>query len=205
MFPFPSPSGIAQHYPRPAVTSPSSTVLAASPIVAAGGNADPSLLSRIAGSALSSIKLSACCAIAASLAGLGTGAAALVAVGALTVGTTVCLVEAASARQDDQLPSAIVQHGVCNDWHTLIGGLAGGTPTTVALTALASALAVTAADGPPRLGTNGLACLAVLKELVPSLNPVAAAGLSLGEFTAHAAAGTYSFEEGLKEYLALKE
>lgn len=144
------------------MTSPSSTVLAASPIVAAGGNADPSLLSRIAGSALSSIKLSACCAIAASLAGLGTGAAALVAVGALTVGTTVCLVEAASARQDDQLPSAIVQHGVCNDWHTLIGGLAGGTPTTVALTALASALAVTAADGPPRLGTNGLACLAAM-------------------------------------------
>jgi [acyl-carrier-protein] S-malonyltransferase len=30
------------------------------------------------------------------------------------------------------------------------------------------------------------------------LTPVAAAGLSLGEFTAHAAAGTYSFEEGLR-------
>ena len=45
---------------------------------------------------------------------------------------------------------------------------------------------------------HGLACLAVLKELAPSLNPVAAAGLSLGEFTAHAAAGTYTFEEGLR-------
>ena len=50
----------------------------------------------------------------------------------------------------------------------------------------------------PALYVHGLACLAVLKELVPSLNPVAAAGLSLGEFTAHAAAGTYSFEEGLR-------
>ena len=50
----------------------------------------------------------------------------------------------------------------------------------------------------PALYVHGLACLAVLKELVPTLNPVAAAGLSLGEFTAHAAAGTYSFEEGLR-------
>jgi [acyl-carrier-protein] S-malonyltransferase len=50
----------------------------------------------------------------------------------------------------------------------------------------------------PALYVHGLACLAVLKELVPSLTPVAAAGLSLGEFTAHAAAGTYSFEEGLR-------
>ena len=50
----------------------------------------------------------------------------------------------------------------------------------------------------PALYVHGLACLAVLKELLPALNPVAAAGLSLGEFTAHAAAGTYSFEEGLR-------
>lgn len=34
-----------------------------------------------------------------------------------------------------------------------------------------------------------------LKKRVPGLEPVAAAGLSLGEFTAHAAAGTFSFEE----------
>lgn len=50
----------------------------------------------------------------------------------------------------------------------------------------------------PALYVHGLACLAVLKELVPSLNPVSAAGLSLGEFTAHAAAGTYTFDEGLR-------
>ncbi|MES2708914.1 MAG: ACP S-malonyltransferase [Verrucomicrobiota bacterium] len=50
----------------------------------------------------------------------------------------------------------------------------------------------------PALYAHGLACLAALKERVPNLNIVAAAGLSLGEFTAHAAAGTFGFEEGLK-------
>lgn len=49
----------------------------------------------------------------------------------------------------------------------------------------------------PALYLHGLACLAVLKEKVPSLTPVAAAGLSLGEFTAHAAAGTFGFATGL--------
>jgi len=49
----------------------------------------------------------------------------------------------------------------------------------------------------PALYLHGLACLEVLKEQLPSLTPVAAAGLSLGEFTAHTAAGTFSFEDGL--------
>jgi len=49
----------------------------------------------------------------------------------------------------------------------------------------------------PALFLHGLACLAVLKEKVPSFEATAAAGLSLGEFTAHAAAGTFSFETGL--------
>ncbi len=50
----------------------------------------------------------------------------------------------------------------------------------------------------PALYLHGLIALALLKERVPGLKPVAAAGLSLGEFTAHAAAGTFSFEDGLK-------
>ena len=50
----------------------------------------------------------------------------------------------------------------------------------------------------PALYLHGLMALALLREKVPSLKPVAAAGLSLGEFTAHAAAGTFSFEDGLK-------
>ena len=50
----------------------------------------------------------------------------------------------------------------------------------------------------PALYAHGLACLAVLKEQVPSLQIQGAAGLSLGEFTAHAAAGTFDFATGLK-------
>jgi [acyl-carrier-protein] S-malonyltransferase len=50
----------------------------------------------------------------------------------------------------------------------------------------------------PALYLHGLACLEVLKEKLPHLEIVTAAGLSLGEFTAHAAAGTFSFEDGLK-------
>lgn len=50
----------------------------------------------------------------------------------------------------------------------------------------------------PALYLHGLVALALLKERIGGLNPVAAAGLSLGEFTAHSAAGTFSFEDGLK-------
>lgn len=50
----------------------------------------------------------------------------------------------------------------------------------------------------PALYLHGLVALELLREKLPGLNPVAAAGLSLGEFTAHAAAGTFSFEDGLK-------
>jgi [acyl-carrier-protein] S-malonyltransferase len=50
----------------------------------------------------------------------------------------------------------------------------------------------------PALYVHGLALLALVRDAVPSLKPAAMAGLSLGEFTAHAAAGTFSFSEGLK-------
>jgi [acyl-carrier-protein] S-malonyltransferase len=50
----------------------------------------------------------------------------------------------------------------------------------------------------PALYAHGLAVLEVLKERVPSLDIAACAGLSLGEFTAHAAAGTFDFETGLR-------
>lgn len=49
----------------------------------------------------------------------------------------------------------------------------------------------------PALYLHGLVALALLREKVPTLNPVAAAGLSLGEFTAHAAAGSFSLADGL--------
>ncbi len=49
----------------------------------------------------------------------------------------------------------------------------------------------------PALYLHGLVLYKLLCEQV-KLEPVAAAGLSLGEFTAHAAAGTFSMEDGLR-------
>ena len=50
----------------------------------------------------------------------------------------------------------------------------------------------------PALYVHGLAGLKLLLARVPDLEISAAAGLSLGEFTAHAAAGTFDFATGLK-------
>jgi [acyl-carrier-protein] S-malonyltransferase len=50
----------------------------------------------------------------------------------------------------------------------------------------------------PALYVHGLACLRALSDAVGELPVIAAAGLSLGEFTAHAAAGTFDFETGLQ-------
>jgi len=50
----------------------------------------------------------------------------------------------------------------------------------------------------PALFVHGLACLSILRELAGNFPVSGAAGLSLGELTAHAAAGTLDFENGLK-------
>jgi [acyl-carrier-protein] S-malonyltransferase len=50
----------------------------------------------------------------------------------------------------------------------------------------------------PALFVHGLALLGELRHRLPGLNVSAAAGLSLGEFTAHAAAGHLAFEDGFK-------
>jgi [acyl-carrier-protein] S-malonyltransferase len=50
----------------------------------------------------------------------------------------------------------------------------------------------------PALYVHGLASLTVLRELAGDFPIDAAAGLSLGEMTAHAAAGTFDFATGLK-------
>ena len=50
----------------------------------------------------------------------------------------------------------------------------------------------------PALYVHGLACLAILHELGGSFSIGGAAGLSLGEMTAHAAASTFDFANGLK-------
>jgi [acyl-carrier-protein] S-malonyltransferase len=50
----------------------------------------------------------------------------------------------------------------------------------------------------PALFVHGLACFSILRELAGNFPIGGAAGLSLGELTAHAAAGTFDFENGLK-------
>src|SRR3954470_6553855 len=50
----------------------------------------------------------------------------------------------------------------------------------------------------PALYVHGLACLAALRSAAGDFAVEAAAGLSLGEWTAHAAAGTFDFATGLK-------
>lgn len=50
----------------------------------------------------------------------------------------------------------------------------------------------------PALYVHGLASLAALREKIPGFEFGATAGLSLGEFTAHAAAGTFDFATGLR-------
>src|SRR5438445_3068610 len=50
----------------------------------------------------------------------------------------------------------------------------------------------------PALFVHGLACLAILRELAGNFPIGGAAGLSLGEMTAHTAAGTFDFATGLK-------
>ena len=50
----------------------------------------------------------------------------------------------------------------------------------------------------PALYVHGLACLVVLRDVAGDFTIEGAAGLSLGEITAHAAAGTFDFATGLK-------
>jgi [acyl-carrier-protein] S-malonyltransferase len=50
----------------------------------------------------------------------------------------------------------------------------------------------------PALFVHGLASLAALRSIAGNFPIEAAAGLSLGEMTAHAAAGTFSFADGLR-------
>ena len=74
---------------------------------------------------------------------------------------------------------------------------------------LGRSLSAVAFDGPeadlvqtancqPALYVHGLACLAALRAKLGALSFQFAAGLSLGEFTAHAAAGTFTFADGLR-------
>ncbi len=56
------------------------------------------------------------------------------------------------------MPHVTLQHGICNELHTLAGGLLGATPVAAGLTVLGAALATTA-SGNIALAGNGLAFL----------------------------------------------
>ena len=88
-------------------------------------------------------------------------------------------------------------HPVAAELFSKADGILGYSLTQIAFEGPAEELTKTSVCQ-PALYTHGLAVLSVLKEKIPGLSFDAAAGLSLGEFTAHAAAGTFDFETGLR-------
>jgi [acyl-carrier-protein] S-malonyltransferase len=88
-------------------------------------------------------------------------------------------------------------HPVAAELFSKADGILGYSLTQIAFEGPAEELTKTSVCQ-PALYTHGLAVLSVLKEKIPGLSFDAAAGLSLGEFTAHAAAGTFDFEIGLR-------
>ena len=76
-------------------------------------------------------------------------------------------------------------------------GILGRSLSGVTFTGPESELVKTA-NCQPALFVHGLACLAALRAEIGDLRPHVAAGLSLGEFTAHAAAETFNFADGLR-------
>lgn len=118
-----------------------------------------SLAWRTASTGLGVAKWAAAAGLMASAAGLGSSAVATCAVGAAAVGTVVWFGEMASIRYGFELPHVTLQHALCNELHTLAGGLLGATPVAAALTALGAALAQPNAAGIPETGYNGLALM----------------------------------------------
>lgn len=117
---------------------------------------------RTASTGLGVVKWAAAAGLLASAAGLGPAAAASWAAGAVAVGGVVWIGEMASIRYGFQLPHVTLQHALCNELHTLAGGLLGATPVAAALTALGAAMAAPNAAGVPEVGYNGLAMLSAI-------------------------------------------
>lgn len=119
------------------------------------------LLHQTASTGVGAIKWAAAAALLAGAAGLGTTTVAACAAAGGTLGGIVWITEMASMRAGWRLPHVSLQHGLCNELHTLAGGLLGSAPVAAALTALAATLATTD-NGSPELGSNGLAFLAAM-------------------------------------------
>lgn len=118
-----------------------------------------SLMWRTASTGLGAAKWAAGAGLLASTAGLGSGAVAGCVAGVAVLGSLVWIGEMASIRYGYELPHVTLQHALCNELHTLAGGLLGATPVAAGLTALAAALSTPNAAGTPETGYNGLAFL----------------------------------------------
>lgn len=116
------------------------------------------LLHQTASTGVGAIKWAAAAGLLAGAAGLGTTTVAACATAGAALGGMVWIAEMASIRAGWQLPHVALQHGLCNELHTLAGGLLGSAPVAATLTALAAALA-TSDSGSRELGSNGLAFL----------------------------------------------
>lgn len=119
------------------------------------------LLHQTASTGVGAIKWAAAAGLLAGAAGLGTTTVAACAAAGATFGGIVWIAEMASVRAGWQLPHVSLQHGLCNELHTLAGGLLGSAPVAAALTTLAAALA-TRDGGSLELGSNGLAFLTAM-------------------------------------------
>lgn len=116
------------------------------------------MLWRTASTGVGAIKWATAAGLLASVAGLGGSAVAACAASGAAVGGIIWIGEMTSLRQGWQLPHVTLQHGLCNELHTLAGGLLGAAPVAAGLTALGAALATTA-RGDIALAGNALAFL----------------------------------------------
>ena len=114
---------------------------------------------RTAGTGVGVAKWAVTAGLMASAAGLGTSAVAACTAGAVAVGAVIWIGEIASLRYGFPLPHVTLQHALCNELHTLAGGLLGATPAAAALTALGVAMARPNAAGIPETGFDGLAMM----------------------------------------------
>ena len=137
------------------------TAAAIPPALPVSALSAPALLHHTASTGVGAIKWGAAAGLLAGAAGLATTTVAACAAAGAALGGIVWMAEAASIRAGWQLPHVSLQHGLCNELHTLAGGLLGSAPVAAALTAIAATLATTD-NGSPELGSNGLAFLTAM-------------------------------------------
>lgn len=120
------------------------------------------LVWRTASTGVGAVKWAAAAGLLAGAAGLGSTAVAACAASAAAVGGCIWAVEMANLRYGVQFPHVTLQHALCNEMHTLAGGLLGATPVVAGLVALAAGRARPDGAGNPAMDYNGLAMLTAM-------------------------------------------